>query len=305
MLQSLLKRCTAGVVTAGILAGSAALAAGPSLAAERASVEPGITKPSEQRDLSFNGPGLVREVNVKDGETVEADQVLAKQDDSLEIAARDIHLIEAKSDLEIDASKADLAVKKVQLERKEIIFKQEGRRTSSQELEEARLEVVLAEVRVNLARQKQSIAQATADAEQKKIDLKQLISPVKGVVQKLDTHVGEVASGDVREPAIRIVQNDPLWVEVNLATSLVNPLKDKQVLQVRYADEDKWVPATVIFRQPVANAASDTRLIRLQMPNPEGKPSGMNVLVKLREDLADATPVERKGSARAARAGAK
>src|SRR5271155_2394415 len=40
----------------------------------------GITRPSKERQLKFGGPGIVAEVDVKDGDIIKAHQVLAKQD---------------------------------------------------------------------------------------------------------------------------------------------------------------------------------------------------------------------------------
>ena len=43
-----------------------------------------VTAPSDKRKLSFNFPGVVRDVNVKEGDSVKAGQPLAQQDDDIE-----------------------------------------------------------------------------------------------------------------------------------------------------------------------------------------------------------------------------
>src|SRR4051794_27780161 len=60
-------------------------------------VEPGITKPYEERKLQFNQPGVVMEVKVKPGDPIKVGQVLAQQDISVELAEREALEIEAKS----------------------------------------------------------------------------------------------------------------------------------------------------------------------------------------------------------------
>ena len=132
-----------------------------------------------------------------------------------------------------------------------------------------------------LAEQKRSIAAAQAATEQAKIDLKQIKSPIDGVVQKLDTHVGEVATNQPDKPAFRVVNNDPLWVDAHLSAAVTARLKPGQQLQVRYVAEDKWMPAEVLFLSPQVRPGSQTRMVRLQLPNPDDRPSGLEVYVKL------------------------
>ena len=112
-------------------------------------------------------------------------------------------------------------------------------------------------------------------------DLKQIKAPFDGVVSKLDTHVGEVATNQADKPAFKVVRNDPLWVDAHLPAAVTARLKKGQTLQVRYVAEDKWTPAEVLYLSPQVRAGSQTRMVRLQMANPEDRPSGLEVYVKL------------------------
>src|SRR5580704_8755382 len=67
----------------------------------------GISKPSEQRDLVFNSPGIVAEEAVKEGDTVQKGQVLAVQDSTVEEAEKAKLELEANSALQVEAAKAD------------------------------------------------------------------------------------------------------------------------------------------------------------------------------------------------------
>ena len=87
---------------------------------------------------------------------------------------------------------------------------------------------------------------------------------------------------------MQIVKNDPLWVEVDVPSTKAKLLSVKQTLQVRYTDEDKWMPAEIIFLTPYANAGSNTRRVRLQMPNPAHREAGLPVVVQLPDNLASA-----------------
>jgi RND family efflux transporter MFP subunit len=252
--------------------------------------ERSFTKPSEERAFNFSAPGLVMKVNVKEGEPVKAGQVLAEQDVTVETANKATYEIEANSAVEEEFAKADMDLKKVELARKEDLFKKKN--ATFLEVEEARINVKRAEAQLKLATQKRETARAQAAVEQAKIDLKRIVSPIDGMIQKLDTHAGEIATsgGAEREkPAIRVVKNDPLWIDVNFSAEQAAKLKPGQKLQVRYVSEqDKWNNAEVLFLNPVVQKGSQTRNVRLVMPNPEDRPSGLEVNVKLPDAIAAA-----------------
>jgi RND family efflux transporter MFP subunit len=273
------------------LAGGALLcaAAGSAWAADE-TVYPGFTKPSEERDVSFNGPGVVSEEPVKEGDLVQAGQLLAVQDSSVEEATEKAAEVEANSTLQIDAAKADHDAKVVELKRKEQMRKDNV--VGESELDEARVNEVIAAIRIQLAEEEKQKAMAEAMEEQAKIKLKRLVSPVPGVVAKINTHVGEAASADVAKPIMTIIQNDPLYVEVDMPTAVVKSIHAHQMLEMRYADEEKWIAAEVIFVAPQADARSDRQKIRLQLPNASGRDSGMQVQVKAPENVAEISPAQ-------------
>ena len=268
------------------------LAAHPATAAAQAQAErdnggtnlseKSFTKPSQEVDLDFSAPGLVIEVSVKEGDVVKAGQLLAKQDVSVEQANKAMYEIEAKSAVEEEYAQKDLELKRVKFKRTEDLFNTKPRPNATfLEVEEARLEMERAAASVELAKQKRATAAAQAATEQAKIDLKQVKSPLDGIISKLDTHVGEVATNQADKPAFRVVRNDPLWVDAHLPAAAAARLKKGQQLQVRYAAEDKWVSAEVLYLQPVVRYGSQTRMVRLQVANAEERPAGLEVYVKL------------------------
>jgi multidrug efflux pump subunit AcrA (membrane-fusion protein) len=128
--------------------------------------------------------------------------------------------------------------------------------------------------------------------EQVTLDQRKLMSPINGVVAKVDLHAGE--GTDIQRPAgIKIVQNDPLWVEVNVPVAKADSLRLGQELPVQYVEGGDAMPAKIILLAPVANAGANVRMVRLQMPNPVRKDgtqreSGRQVFVKLPEPVAGA-----------------
>jgi HlyD family secretion protein len=250
------------------------------------SIYAGFTKPSDSRDVTFNGPGVVSEQPVKEGDTVTAGQLLAVQDYSAEEAAVKIANIEAESDVQVAAAKADHAAKVVELQRKQAMRQQNV--VGQSELEQAQVEEVVAGLKIKLAEEEKQAAIAKVAEAQTRIALKKLASPIAGIVSKINTHVGEAASNDVSKPIMTIIQNNPLFIEVELPTPVAKNIHTKQTMEIRYLGEDKWLSSEVVFVAPEADARSDRQKIRLQLSNSEGRSSGMQVQVKAPDAVAAA-----------------
>ena len=258
---------------AAVCAGSLAMAAEPFM-------PNGLTKPTQRVELAVPVQGLVKDVNVKPGDTVKVGQVLVQLDDKVEKKRLESLRIDADSDIQEKAATAELAQKRKEQERKQA----EG--FSVSEREEAKLAVDVGELRVQLAAQDRVKKTADLQAQEALIDRMKIVSQLDGVVEKVDADPGEVV--DPAKPALVVVDNSKIDVEASLPTAQVNKLKVGDIVEVRYADESDAKQAKIIFLSPVADAASDTRLLRASMPNTDNKPSGMSVSVKLADKPATA-----------------
>jgi RND family efflux transporter MFP subunit len=240
----------------------------------------GVTKPSEESNLAFSGPGIVDQVVVKPGKVVKTGDILASEDGREEIAKLNIAKLLADSTKEIEAAEADLASKQVDLKRKEDLYAEKiARGETCSELDEARVAVQIAKIVVEFRKESKVKAGLDLAQQQVKVDQKKLVSPIDGIVAKVDIHPGDGA--DLTKPAIQIVQIDQLWVEVDLPSSRTKQLKVNQDLMIRYLDEETWQKATILFLTPYANAGSNTRHVRLAMSNPNGREAGLPVMVQL------------------------
>lgn len=273
-------------VTAGLVGGfSLLLAIGwQSRADEPASPAPvtvtAITRPSKERQLKFAGPGIVAEVDIKDGDFVKAHQVLAKEDSRQDEQQYLSDKREAESTEKIEYSKADLASKEVDLKRKQELFKEHA--ASLTEVESAELAVKLAAAQVNLAIMEHEQKGFDAERERIKIEQMTLFSPIDGIIEKLNVGEGEMGDPQTREGAIVVGQWNPLWLEMHLPSAQAAKLKLNQELLVKYDSED-WKtakPAKIVFFEKV-DAASDTQMIRMEMANPDNTTPGLHMQVKL------------------------
>ncbi|QOV87814.1 efflux RND transporter periplasmic adaptor subunit [Humisphaera borealis] len=254
--------------------------------------ERGVTKPKEEPKLAFVGPGVVMKVLVKEGATVTKDQVLAVQDDRDETGKLEVAKGEVESArMQIEAAAADLELKKVTLARLEELYadliKQPAPKNTNRDLDEARVAVKIAEISIKFRETEWNKAKLEQHLQQIRLDQKKLVSPIDGVISKIDVNPGE--GTDLSRPAMQIVQIDTLKVEVDIQATKCKALKIGDTLQVRYTDEDKWMPATITFMTKYANASSGTRKVRLEMKNEADREAGLPVYVKLPDNLAAVT----------------
>jgi RND family efflux transporter MFP subunit len=257
-----------------------------------AAPEPGVVDANTRTPVdhvvkaTFALPGLVSEVLVKEGDHVKAGQVMAKQDDRQDVAELQRIQIEANSNAKIENYIADQGIKRVQLDRMTKL--QTEHVAAPSEVEQAQLDVELAKTQVDLAKVEHDQKQLDLKKQQIKVQLMQLVSPIDGIVEKRNINPGEMASADPQnhEGSIVVVQNSPLWIEMNLPTAAARQLQVGQVLPVKYSWETAWNSAKIIYFAPEANAQSDTQLVRLLMDNPSGDNSGNHIQVKLPEKAA-------------------
>ena len=104
-------------------------------------------------------------------------------------------------------------------------------------------------------------------------------------VEKVDAAVGEVFGPQT--PAIKIVTIDPLHVEVlTYEAERVMRLGVGDTVQVQYVGEQEWRDAKVIFISPVGEASKLP--FKAELPNPDGRPAGLPVMVRLPSEAAAA-----------------
>ena len=156
---------------------------------------------------------------------------------------------------DLEAAEASLAQKKVDLKRLEWAA---GRGSATDlEVEHARLEVKIAQIIV---------------------DRMCLKSPIEGTIDKVEVEVGEAING--LADVVRVVKTDPLWVDVPVPLADGRTLKVGQLAEVKFPDSEKDVSqAKIIYVSTVADAASSTLRVRIEVPNKLNRPAGEHVCI--------------------------
>jgi len=252
-------------------------------------IERGVTKPKEEPKLAFVAPGVVMVMNVKEGDQVKKGDVLAVQDDRAEVGNVEVAKGEVESaKMQIEAARADLELKTVNLKRLEELYVELIKRGgTNKEIDQARVEVKIADISIKFRETEWNKAKLQQQLQEIQLEQKKLISPIDGYVSKIDVRKGE--GTDLSRPAMQVVKVDELHVEVDIQSSKCKNLKVGDTLQVRYTDDEKWLPAKISFMTMYANASSGTRKIRLELKNEANREAGLPVYVKLPDNLAAAT----------------
>ena len=244
-----------------------------------------IIKPHVQIQLGSAISGMLSATLVDRGDLVRQGQVVAQIESSVEQATLALDRVRASNDSAIKVEQVDKELSIREAERKKSLVDKGIANQNS--LDELQTKVREGDLRIQQAQMDQRLAALTADRSERALALKQIRSPIDGVVIERKLSAGEYIYEQTS--IMTIAQIDPLNVELVLpmdrygdvmvgSTAIVHP-----VAPVGGAYAAK---ATVI--DPVIDAASETFGVRLILPNPNRTiPAGVRCSVEWR----DARPV--------------
>jgi len=233
-----------------------------------------VTIPSADVALSFVQPGRIAEIHFKQGDQVKAEDVLVQLDDAVE----QIRLAQLKAESEnrthMLAAEASLAQKQVDLKKLQIAAERNA--ATELEVEHAKLDVRIAELSLKLATFEHEQAQRKCDELKKQISNMSLKTPIDGSIEKIDVETGE--SVDALGNVARVVRIDPLWIDVPVPIARTTNLKTGNSARVEFPAPGKIsADGTIVFIGAVADAASGTLRVRVEVPNKSNRPAGEHV----------------------------
>ena len=239
-----------------------------------------VSKPSADIMLSFVKPGRISEVPIKEGDRVLEGKLLAKQEDRLELIRVKMLKAQADDETQIKATEAELEQKKKNLGKLEEALKKGA--ATDWETDHARLEVDTTGIALEKARldHEQNIRRHLEASIE--YDHLHLFSPIDGYVEEVKIEVGE--SVQAFDPVIRVVQTDPLLIDVPVPVPLASQLSKNQPAIVTFLlgnaqNGDQIAEGQVENIGAVAEAASNTLRVRIKVPNPQKRPAGERVTV--------------------------
>ncbi len=230
-----------------------------------------ITMPVEDVTLSFVQAGRVAKIHVKEGDQVQPGQLLIQLDDTAEQTQLRMLKEQSEDMTDIQGRKALLEQKKVYLERLQWAA---GRGSATEmEVKDAKLDVQIAEFSLKKAEFEHEQNVRKYEEAKIRLDNMSLKSPIQGRVEKIEVNVGESIDGLAK--ALRVVKTNPLWIDVHRPLEKHKPLKLGQTVKVTFPSNEKSsVNGKIIFIATVADAASATLRVRIEVPNKINRPAG-------------------------------
>jgi RND family efflux transporter MFP subunit len=251
-----------------------------------------LIEPNQTVEIRSSVEGVIEKVHVQRGDRVTAGQVLVQLESAAEISAVQLAKVrvEAQGRLTSAQNRLDYAEKK--LERASQLHTQAF--VSAQARDEAEAEKRILEAELRQAREDKEQATYELRHSQDLLARRTLRSPFNGVVLDRMLNPGDLAeSGTGRKPILKLVQVEPLRVEVVLPLAAYGKFKAQSTAEVVPEGLGGRYVATVKVIDSVFDTASGTFGVRLELPNAGGKvPAG----IRCRVDFPALKDLPSKGS---------
>lgn len=225
-----------------------------------------LMEPTEVVELGSSVPGLLDQVLVSRGASVQRGQVVARLNSAIEQATVDLLHTRATSTAVIDAQAEQLAMIEKRFDRV-LQLRDRGFATEESfdqvEAERIAAQSLLFQAELNREFALRELARAEVSLKQREI-----ASSIDGIVAKKVLSPGEyVGNGD---HVLEIVQLNPLRIEAFLPVLLYGVIDVGSIATVRPVAPLKGkYSATVTSVDKVFDAASGTFVVVLELPNPE------------------------------------
>ena len=222
--------------------------------------------------------GIIEQINVRRGDLVTQDQVLAQLDSRREQLMVELARLQAKQDTEIRSQQTRLGFQRLEKERAEKLF--ERQILSDKLLDEAKVQETIARLDLESAAVRHEVAKVELALAEESLDQRTIRSSIDAVVTEVSKAPGEY----IHEQAtlLTLARIDELNVEVFvpvLRYGQIQPNQQAIVEPVQPIGGHYTAVVEVVDR--VFDAASNTFGVRLLLPNPEGKlPAGIRCTVR-------------------------
>lgn len=226
-------------------------------------------------DVRASAEGVIESVLVRRGDTVKKGQPLARLASGPELAALNLARSRATMEGEMKAAEARVEITKKKWERADELHNKGF--VSANAKDEAEAEYRLAREQLRAAHESRKLAELEVKRSEEVIAQRSVRSPVNGVVVALLLNPGELASSNQKDPILKLMEIDPLNVELILPVSQYGKIKTGQRAKVMPEQPvGGSYSAAVEVVDPTLDAASGTFGVRLRLPNPGNRiPAGV------------------------------
>ncbi len=240
-----------------------------------------VTRPSKDVTIAFLRSGRIATMPVKVGAKVQEGQIVAELEDSAEqIQVKQLKLKSEDQTL-VRARQASLDQAKVELKKIKKAFKTGA--STELEVERAVLQVTMAKAELDLAEFQLTLAKLQYEEAKAQADRMKLKSPANGTVEAIMIDAGEAVDMQMK-PVMRIVQIDPMWIDTPVPLLQGKKLLPGGDALVDFDFGDKETrKGKIVHVSSVADPASETLWVRVEVQNASMRPSGETVRVRFVE----------------------
>jgi RND family efflux transporter MFP subunit len=246
-----------------------------------------LIEPWRVSDVGSAVIGVVETTAVERGQRVRAGQVLATLRADVERQSLSVARSKADAVGELRAAEANAELARQKLARARDLAGQNF--ISSQALEQARAEAMVAENRLAQAREQRDVYAREHDLAQAQLGLRTIRSPISGVVVERYLSPGERVE---EKPVYRVAVVHPLRVEVVLPAQAYATVREG--MQVKVVPDFPGAgprQARVTLVDRVIDGASNTFRVRLELPNADfSLPAGLRCKADLGGAAAPVPP---------------
>ncbi len=236
---------------------------------------PGVVEPLQLVTLSARRDGMLFSLNVREGDRVEANQVLAVTDNREAVAALRVAEMAASGTASIDRAKNELAMAKRHRHRVTQLFAHQA--VSEVEIDQATANVQKAEAALKQAVEQQQLAGSQKELEAARLESFNLRAPFAGRVLEI---VGKRGQSLARvDPVLTLASLKRLRVELHVPVTWYGRLRPGDSCSLAAsAPVGQILSGTLVSCEPVIDAATQTYRCVFEIGNDDERlPAGFTV----------------------------
>jgi RND family efflux transporter MFP subunit len=247
---------------------SLAQSAGGSYVGDMAMTYDGFTQPKHEIMVASDEMGRIESVDVTVGDRVEAGQVIATLEDSMQVASLKTAKIQADMVGEMNAAKVELELNQVRAEKlRELASKKMAR---PDELRRGEADLRIAKARVASMEEQLNYRKAELERAQALLKRRTIRAPMTGVIAEIFLSPGEAISPSSPSVAEMLVVNQliaifDMPVEDTLQLEIGSPVR------VRLRSIAESVDALITSISPKIDGESGTVQVRVELDNAKGR----------------------------------
>lgn len=235
-----------------------------SLLVAQTSVDEGFTEPFKKVLVASPESGVIKSIEVREGEPVQKGDVLCRLDSKILEVALLAAKVKLQSNGRTQAAQATLANKENHLVQMKSLL--EKNHASDKEVKQAQLEFDLAKAGLQTVEDEILGYKIEVQKIEAQIERRVIRAPNNGVVLNLPHQEGESVT-TVESHVATIVQLDQLRVRYFLTTSQAVNMKQGAIARVTFPTTNQTAAARVEFVSPVTDSNSGTVRVELLLNN--------------------------------------